>query len=757
MINLPSCSKRVCIFFCLIGSVFCQNGISVRGQIVSEDNQKGIEEVNIYVKEFNIGITSSKNGVFLLNNIPFSEEILLRFSRIGYKDLEKKYILNKGLNEIGTIFLVPDTIKVKEIFVDAHTELEPKRLASHIDIYGTKYHETLQSSLALTIKDETGLSIRSMGQGSTQPVLRGYSGDRFLLTEDGITAGDLSNTSIDHTISMDMASYNNIRVIRGPEALLYGSNTIGGVIDVSRYIEPGMKFKDVSANSIFGTDLTDNGLNGLFGNFTIFVPVTSSHQIRFSALNRSTSDEVTAFGTIKNSALTNDELTASYSYFGKNFRSTISYDILDMIYGIPGSPEGHIDGVDIVLNKNTQRFNFHKETSLLNFETFDIDQRFIRYNHSESEKGSSFPSVILEQDVMSVQSTLRKPGLQIGSLLLYRDFVAREFYWTPDTEEINIALFGLIEKEVNQFTLQFSARSEHLSVIPDVTYNLSNIETDDVKKRNYSLTSAGFSVFRNWNRWEVSITSMHTGRVPGIEDLYSDGPHLGVYSYEIGNPKLDLETTNGLEASLVYKSEGNKFEITGYQNYSPNYHQSTKMGNCDDQYIPGLSHPCAGASFIEWGSGSSGWLYKYEMRELRSLVQGIESDFILKLNSKINVYGNYSIVRGLNLSERRPLEYMPPDKFLLSTVFNFDSFSTSIIMKKVLSQMRIGEFETKTDGYSLLGMSMTYNLISSKFLHKIIIQADNLFNIKYYNHLSRIKNIMPEKGRNLCIQYRLFF
>ena len=59
-----------------------------------------------------------------------------------------------------------------------------------------------------------------------------------------------------------------------------------------------------------------------------------------------------------------------------------------MIYGIPGSPEGHIDGVDIDLNKNTQKFHFHKEISFLGFQTLDIDQRFISYEHTESVKGS---------------------------------------------------------------------------------------------------------------------------------------------------------------------------------------------------------------------------------------------------------------------------------------------------------------------------------------------------------------------------------
>ena len=56
--------------------------------------------------------------------------------------------------------------------------------------------------MALTIQEETGLSVRSMGQATAQPVLRGYKGHRFLLTDNGISTGDLSNTSVDHAVSM---------------------------------------------------------------------------------------------------------------------------------------------------------------------------------------------------------------------------------------------------------------------------------------------------------------------------------------------------------------------------------------------------------------------------------------------------------------------------------------------------------------------------------------------------------------------------
>ena len=296
---------------------------------------------------------------------------------IGFKDVNKLFELDKPNYDLGKILMVRDTLIADQIIVDSHLELQPKDYASAMYIAGEKYHKNLKSSLASTIEEETGLAVRSMGQGVTQPVLRGYSGDRFLLTENGITTGDLSNTSIDHTVSMDMASFNKIRIIRGPEALLYGSNTIGGVIDVSRQINEGSKFKKPTIQSIIGTESSNSGI---FGNIVYYLPIGYKNQFRFSLLERDSKNQRTPVRVLENTALSNRELVGSYSYFGQKFRSTISFEKIDMIYGIPGSPEGHIDGVDIDLNKNTQKFHFHKEISFLGFQTLDIDQRFISYD-----------------------------------------------------------------------------------------------------------------------------------------------------------------------------------------------------------------------------------------------------------------------------------------------------------------------------------------------------------------------------------------
>ena len=185
------------------------------------------------------------------------------------------------------------------------------------------------------------------------------------------------------------------------------------------------------------------------------------------------------------------------------------------------------------------------------------------------------------------------------------------------------------------------------------------------------------------------------------------------------------------------------------------------MGDCPDavNYDPllGISHPCAGSNFIEWGGGSSGWLYKYQMDGYRVLIYGLESELKYELTNSINLYGSISTIRGENLSSNIPLAYMPPDKYLFSTELDLNPLSAIVTLRKVSPQERLGEFEIKTDGYFVANISGAYMLHSSNLKHKIIFSVDNIFNQKYYNHLSRIKTIMPEKGRNIGIQYRLVF
>ena len=240
---------------------------------------------------------------------------------------------------------------------------------------------------------------------------------------------------------------------------------------------------------------------------------------------------------------------------------------------------------------------------------------------------------------------------------------------------------------------------------------------------------------------------MRAGRTPGIEDLFSDGPHLGSYSYEIGNPELKIEQTLGFESSMQYEKDKFFFLLNGFYNNSPNYHQYTKLGG---QYVPG-------ADWIEWGSGSTGWLYKYEMQGIKSEISGGEFQAGYK-GRAIDITTDFSFVRGKNTSTNNNLAYMPPDKisFLVSTKSNKD-LSASIRFKKVFEQTLISKFETQTPGYFLIDTFGSYTFRSDQGTHRLVFQLNNILDETYYNHLSKIKLIMPESGRSLSLQYRYLF
>ena len=279
--------------------------ISVTGQIVDLNNKKPIEGVDIYVKSLAIGTTSNNNGKFSLEKLP-TKNLTFSISIIGYESKDTSVFLNQSNQNLGVISLKRDTLALDEIVVDIHGEATLMSFASNIDFIGDDYHKNLKTTLAQLLEEKTGLSVQSMGQATGTPVLRGYKTDRFLLTEDGITIGDLSNTSIDHAVSVDMASYSRIKIIRGPETLLFGSNTIGGVIDISRETGSNHIFNKFSQQYLIGTESSNNSK---YGNLVTYFPINKRNQIRLSILDRKTDNQTATINdttkTLENTALSN--------------------------------------------------------------------------------------------------------------------------------------------------------------------------------------------------------------------------------------------------------------------------------------------------------------------------------------------------------------------------------------------------------------------------------------------------------------------
>ena len=747
MLRNKSTILSFCFIICL-GLSWSQT-YTVSGKVLDFKTENPIGNVNIYIENSEIGIKTDKEGFFTLYlNNQLGYHIDLNIEMIGYqKEIIHIDLLKSRIN-LDEIYLKNKSLKLESTHV--HSHINKINQLSDISLSGKELNSNLTGNIATTLSNQPNIGVNSFGTVTSKPVLRGYSGDRFLLTKDGNKTGDLSQSSIDHVITLDMSEVNEIEIVRGPKALVYGSNAIGGVINTSINGNPSLRADKIFKKLIIGGESFNKGI---YGNMMFYIPV-KDNQINISLSNRGTKNQTSPIGELENTYSTTSNYKLGFTKYNKKSYFNFVFENFNMDYGIPPSLEGHIDGVDIELIKNTFQINYHQDISLYNFDQFDFKYNFIDYQHQEFENDRDYFSVSLSKNTHNFKVEVQSAHLIIGSELSYKQFSPRGFYWTPRTNEFDLSLYSFYEKELNRFDLLSSFRIGYLLIQPETgNISFSNLDNQEVKNRDFNYFSSSVGIRKNIDKFEINSWFMSTMKAPKIEELYSDGPHLGTYSYEIGQPNLELEKIYGLESSVSYKNNPLTVSLSTFYNYSPYYYQMNKMGECDLSEWDGLgSHPCAGADFIEWGSGSSGWLYKYQTKGVESLIKGLE--FNLGYNYKnFKIVYDFSLVRGNDLTNNMPLSYINPDKQILNLEYNKKVMSYKVRLSKIHAQNRLGEFETFTQSSVLFDFVIAY----TKDNQNITIQFNNILDEEYYNHLSRIKLISPEAGRNLIISYKMFF
>ena len=746
MNNIKKYQFLIFITICL--SLILTQTYSITGTIIDDKTNKPISNVNIYNDDFAIKTVSDQEGIFVLKLNNYIESTIdLNIQIIGYNTKVVTLELLDEKFDLGKVSLTTHILESDLVLIHSHKDRSNQ--ISDIVLIGRNLDNNLNGNIATTISNQPNVGINSFGSVTSKPVLRGFSSDRLLITKDGNTMGDLSQSSIDHVITLDMTEINGIEIIRGPKSLIYGSNAIGGVINTTINGNPKLRVDKFFKKIHLGSESFNSGI---YGNLIFYIPI-EDYQINISLNNRNTNNQSSPIGRLDNTYSQTSNYKIGLTKYSNNGYINFLIENFDMNYGIPPSPEGHINGVDIGLIKNTFQFNLHKHVSIYNFDQFDIKYNFIDYEHKEFENNLDYFSVKLSRKTHNLKIELNSSNFILGSEFQFNQFLPAGFYWTPKTDELDFSVYGFYDKQFDGFELLSSFRIGQLSIIPE-KYNLSfsNLDIEKIIDRNFNYLSYSLGLKKIINKFEFDTWIMSTMRAPKIEELYSDGPHLGSYAYEIGEPNLDLEKIYGIESSLSYNSNPFFFSITSFYNYSPYYYQMSKMGQCNEEFIPGESHPCAGEDFIEWGVGSSGWLYKYRTQGVEAIIKGLELNLTYHYKN-LKVTYDFSLVNGDNLQQELPLSYMNPTKQILNFEYTQRLFNYNIRFSKIHSQHRLGEFESFTPSAKLIDIVMSY----SKNNHKITIQLKNILNEEYYNHLSKIKSIMPEAGRNLVISYKLFF
>ena len=710
---------------------------SISGHVIDVETETPLVDVHVSLLGKAGGASLSRTnrvGQFRFDEIA-PGTYTLRFERVGYETLDQEIVVNTGSTAI-TVELKHNPLQLGEVVVtpgdEEHAHFEK---TTGLNLSSQQLDQQMGATIAETLSGEVGIAQRTMGRAAARPIIRGMGGDRLLILEDGGRTGDKSASAADHAVAIDPTTATNIEITRGPASLIYGSSTLGGVINVKRETIPQTLPNRPTVSLTFQGESVNSGLTGTTG---LTVPI-GDIAWRLELNRRGTDDTHTPIGIIENTSLSQTNFATGISMVkdwghigisGSNYRSD---------YGIPGSPEGHIQGVTIDLDRQRYEGNFEYGFQQSFLEKLKLHSTYTRYQHQEIESnntlGVEFGLLTYNASVLAYMHGDAVAGVW-GE---YRDHATGGFYWTPHTREMSLAGFYLKQKRLNtDLTLQGAIRYDIRRVEPFEEGAI--IRAGAVQRRDFGGVSSAVSGIYHWsNHLETGATLMKTFRTPGIEELFSDGPHLAAYSYEVGNAKLGSEDGFGSEAFLRYSSKRMKFNLTVFRNQIYSYLIPTNTGE------------------KEWGSGTAGWLWIYQYQGQDAILDGAEFSVDAEIIPRLQAQVRMSYVRGTLVTSALPLERIPPLNGKVALRYGRQSLNLHITARFSDDQLRLGEFEEATDGYIVYDAGFQLSFPIWELQHQAVVVVENIFNTEYRQHLSRIKSVMPEPGRNIKLLYRLNF
>ena len=710
---------------------------AVMGWVEDADSREQLGWVNVALSEAERGLATDERGYFFFGNVP-AGTYTLRATRIGYRETVRSVTVRADDTLRVTIRLGSLPLQLSEVVTMA--EADRYGSISHdpvVELCGGRLQRQLGTTIAETVKEEPGISQRSMGPAPARPVLRGLGGNRLAMLEDGLPTGDLSASSADHAVAIEPMTADRIEIFRGPKTLLYGPAVLGGVIDVRREVIARTRPRRATgALTLQGESVNDGGSGGISGTLPM-----RSFVVRASGSLRLTGDLATPDGRLENTSLRTGTGALGFSFirpWGFVGTGASSYD---SEYGIPGGFVGaHPHGVSIEMNRRRWDAAMEWQPPGALVRRIEADYSFARYYHAEYESNGDLG---MEFGVLGDHASAH---VHFGPHVLFdegaagisgerRNYATGGLTFTPATVEWSGAAFLYEKKRIGAALIQGAVRYDRRDILPEQERHSYYIGL--IREREFDGVSGSLSgEIPVSNAGVAGATITRSWRAPTIEELFSEGPHLAAYSYELGNPLLRAERGWGTELSFR-RSSG---RVQG---------RAAVFRNAFDGFI----FPRNTGRF----SPRRADLYEYQYTGLDAVMHGGEISASLEATCCLVIRGSLSYVQGELSREDAPLPMIPPLRGLLGAEI-FDSPWTWVIEAHgAAAQTEVDEFEEPTAQWLRLDAAVQWQKSSSGLLHSVVLNCENATNTEYRNHLSRVKSILPEPGINLKLLYRVFF
>ena len=703
------------------------------------------------------------------------------FSREGGEDgsgvlvevIHPDYDIEQARLESGAQDLTIRLTRIPKITFGATAEVHSDVLRPATNLRGLELDESVGSSIPETIALLPGVAVAYNGPGAARPTIRGLGGDRVLMLDDGFLVGDLYWSAADHGVMVEPLLARGIEVLRGPATLVYGGNALGGVVNV---ITDQIPEPTDSVSAMVGTQF-ESASTSIAQAGSVVVPI-GSVSLRLEESVRRSEDVRTPLGDIPNTDVKAFGGGGGLAWHPARGTLGASVRYYQNTYGIPGEFDGvlieggHPGGASIEARRLNARFLAEYVPGGSGaIESVELTGSFTRYNHDEIEGiidgrealGAAFDLDTLQSYLIVRHQLLDRGEFKIrgaaGVSALAVDLSAGgNSPGVRSGTDWGVAGFLFERFDVKSWSFHMGVRYEYRSLAPLDTSPIS-VRTENrviekpVTDRSFNLLS--FSLAALWEfseGWTLGLTLARSSRAPNLQELYSDGPHLADFSFDIGSPNLPVEVGSGVDLYLLADLKNFGLEVTGFANFIENY----------VIYMPTLETIRVFREGVRPRDTPV-----FEALAVDALFVGVEGAVHWWMGAGFSLHTTLSYVWAERRSDSDPLPFIPPlgGRVMLryersgffGTVGVIGAFRQSRVPRPVDAGGVLENPQEPTDGYVLADASAGWSGDWGQTNHTVTVRAFNFTDSVWRDHLSRIKDVAPQMGLNVMVTYRFVY
>ena len=676
------------------------------------------------------------------------------------------------------------TTTLQEVSVSGQRRHDTQMRMSQTNVaVSQKYlHEHFAGSLMQTLEDIPGVKAMAIGSGQSKPVIRGLGFNRLVVTEDGVKH-EGQQWGDDHGLEIDQFAIDRAEVVKGPAALLYGSDAIGGVLNLFTNHVP-MEGVGGSVQLFGRTNNEQAGVSAKVGGRKDKFFYRANVTLIDYADYRVPADSIQYYsywvrlkdGRLRNTAGREHDGSFMLGYAGYNFHSDLrvsdSYSRSGFFADAHGL-EVRLSDIDYDASRRDidLPYQWVNHLKVLSHTSWRNDvvatelnlayQNNLREEHSEPVSHGYMPTPDGTRERRFNKHTATANAMvryERGRNTLQGGLSGewqhnRSGGWgfiLPDFETGSAGLYAMDRFEVRpglilNAGLRYDMARTHIHAYSDwyatpTANGPQHLQRSSEQRRTFHALTWSAGV--NWTRgnWLVKANAGKSFRMPIAKELGADGVNYHIFRYERGNSSLDPEEAYQLDATVSWHHGPLTAELSPYVSYFPNY----IFLNPTAEYVEGLQ------------------LYHYT--QTRVLRWGVEAQLAYRFarHWEATAQGEYLYASQRSGQKRGyTLPFSPPWSADAGLRYTYDWRGDGFVALTahiVGRQDQIVPPEKPTDGHWTLNLAAGKKFpLGSKMLN-ITLHADNLLNRRYYDHTSYYRLIdVPEPGINVAAMVGLEF